>query len=159
MNAHDILKYGNITFQHSLSAIPKEEWDTQGVCGWWTVKNIVAHLASYELVLVDVFCSFIQSGETPQLHQYLTTRTFNDDQVNVRRAKTPDDTIAEYTTAHEKVMTLVGQIAPEKLREVGTLPWYGAEYALDDYLVYAFYGHKREHSAQIDVFKDKLQAK
>ena len=44
----------------------------------------------------------------------------------------------------------------ETLRQVGTLPWYGAEYALDDYLVYAFYGHKREHSGQISVFKDHL---
>jgi hypothetical protein len=38
----------------------------------------------------------------------------------------------------------------------GTLPWYGPEYALDDFIVYSYYGHKREHSAQINVFRDQL---
>jgi hypothetical protein len=31
------------------------------------------------------------------------------------------------------------------------------EYALDDYIVYAYYGHKREHSAQIAVFRDLVK--
>jgi hypothetical protein len=159
MNPHDILKYGNLTFQHALSAIPKAEWETQGVCGWWSVKNIVAHLASYELVLVDVLTFFVEGGETPQLHRYLTGHAFNDDQVFERQANSPDETLAEYVAAHENAMACVGKIPPEQFQEVGTLPWYGMEYALDDYIVYAFYGHKREHSAQIDVFKDKLKAK
>jgi hypothetical protein len=30
------------------------------------------------------------------------------------------------------------------------------EYALDDFIVYQYYGHKREHCAQIAVFRDKL---
>ena len=42
------------------------------------------------------------------------------------------------------------------LREVGTLPWDGEDYALDDFLVYGYYGHKREHSAQIAAFRDRL---
>ena len=40
------------------------------------------------------------------------------------------------------------------LRQPGTLPWYGAEYAVDDLIVYTAYGHKREHSAQIAVYRD-----
>jgi hypothetical protein len=52
---------------------------------------------------------------------------------------------------------LAKQISPEKWRENGTLPWYGMEYALDDYIVYTFYAHKREHAAQIGVFKDALK--
>jgi hypothetical protein len=30
------------------------------------------------------------------------------------------------------------------------------EYALDDVLIYMYYGHKREHSAQIAVFRDQF---
>lgn len=52
-------------------------------------------------------------------------------------------------------MALVAQIPAETARLTGTLPWYGAEYALDDFVVYTFYGHKREHSAQIAVFRDR----
>ena len=49
------------------------------------------------------------------------------------------------------------KIPVEVLRRPGTLPWYGAQYALDDFIVYQYYGHKREHTAQINVFKDLLK--
>jgi len=29
-------------------------------------------------------------------------------------------------------------------------------YALDDVIVYMYYGHKREHNAQIAAFRDRL---
>jgi DNA-binding transcriptional LysR family regulator len=51
----------------------------------------------------------------------------------------------------------VAQLPPETLRQTGTLSWYGAVYALDDFLVYAYYGHEREHSAQIAAFRDHLR--
>ena len=41
-------------------------------------------------------------------------------------------------------------------RQAGLIDWYGAEYDLEDFLIYSYYGHKREHSAQIEVFKDLL---
>ena len=50
-------------------------------------------------------------------------------------------------------MNLLDDIPIEELREVGTIPWYGLEYSLDDLIVYMFYGHKREHSAEIAVFR------
>jgi hypothetical protein len=53
-------------------------------------------------------------------------------------------------------MSLVAQIRPEQFRQVGILPWYGMDYSLDDLLVYMYYGHKREHSAQIAAFRDRL---
>jgi hypothetical protein len=53
-------------------------------------------------------------------------------------------------------MASLANIPAEKIREAGTMPWYGNEYALDDYLVYSFYGHKREHCAQIAVFRDQI---
>jgi hypothetical protein len=81
---------------------------------------------------------------------------FNDEQVELRKSKTSADALAEYSGAHERVMSLIERIPAQTLRQPGTLPWYGMEYALDDYIVYGFYGHKREHSAQIAVFRDRL---
>ena len=34
-------------------------------------------------------------------------------------------------------------------REVGTIPWYGPEYSLDDLVVDQWYGHQREHDPQL----------
>jgi hypothetical protein len=76
--------------------------------------------------------------------------------VGARKAKSAADVLREYEDGHAKNRDLATQISPETYREVGTLPWYGAEYSLDDYIVYSFYGHKREHGAQINLYKDQI---
>jgi hypothetical protein len=82
---------------------------------------------------------------------------FNDSEVEARRSKSATDVLQEYQDGHTKNMALAARISPETYREVGTLPWYGAEYSLDDYIVYSFYGHKREHGAQINLYKDQIK--
>jgi hypothetical protein len=55
-------------------------------------------------------------------------------------------------------MRHAGAIPTATLRAPGTIPWYGAEYALDDLIVYFNYGHKREHAGQIGLFRDAARA-
>ncbi|HXV43743.1 MAG TPA: hypothetical protein VEC96_11830 [Anaerolineae bacterium] len=81
---------------------------------------------------------------------------FNDSEVELRQDKTMGEVLAEYNDTCAQVMTLAARIPAETFRQAGTLPWYGPEYDLDDYIVYSFYGHKREHSGQIAVFRDRL---
>jgi hypothetical protein len=78
------------------------------------------------------------------------------DKVALRKHHAVADIVAEYKDAWARTMELITQIPPQTRREPGTIPWYGAEYALDDLLVYMYYGHKREHAAQIAVFRDQL---
>lgn len=54
MNTLDVLMYGNRTVGDVLDILPLESWETEGVCGVWSSKNIVAHLTSYEWVLADI---------------------------------------------------------------------------------------------------------
>jgi hypothetical protein len=67
--------------------------------------------------------------------------------------------LAEFEDAHHRAIALAEKIPPALFLKAGTLPWYGKEYALDDYIVYQFYGHKREHSAQIAAFRDIVERK
>jgi hypothetical protein len=94
---------------------------------------------------------------TPYLTRYTDPDSqFNDAEVEKRKNKSMQDVLEEFNDTHAQVMSMVGRIPPETLRQSGTLPWYGMAYALDDFLVYAYYGHKREHSAQIAAFQDVL---
>jgi ketosteroid isomerase-like protein len=158
MNADAILKYGQQTVLHTLEEFPETAVDTPGACGVWSVKDILAHLASYEQVLVDVLSTFGSLQPTPYLNKFTEPAgQFNDTEVDVRKARTMQEILDEFNGAHAQVMSLAQEISPERFRQTGTLPWYGMEYALDDFLVYTFYGHKREHSAQIAAFGDHLR--
>ena len=115
-----------------LSALPFASWETGGVCGIWSVKNIVAHIASYEWVMANILRQFIGGGPTPHLDTYRRTgMAFNDEQVDSRKSLSAAATLAEYEEAHAAVMALAPLVSAEQFRAVGTLPWYGAEYSVD----------------------------
>jgi DinB superfamily len=154
VNALDILKYGHQTSLKAVDELPDADWETPGACGVWSVKNIIAHLASYEHVLVEVLTGFLGGGPTPYLESF--NEHFNDLQVAMRQDLSVAETLGEYNAVHARVIAVAAQLPAETFRQIGTLPWYGMEYALDDVIVYMYYGHKREHSAQIAVFRDRL---
>jgi Mycothiol maleylpyruvate isomerase N-terminal domain len=158
MNARDVLRYGHLTVLGTLEGLNVAHADTPGVCGVWSVKDIVAHLASFELMLEDVLKSMSGERVTPTLDAYRgESRQFNDTQVARRKGKSYVDVVAEYTLAHGRVAALAGEMPQDLFPHVNTIPWYGPEYSLDDFIVYTNYAHKREHCAQIKVFRKRSE--
>jgi uncharacterized damage-inducible protein DinB len=153
MNAPDILKYGHGWFLKAVDGLSEEKWETPGATGTWSSKDILSHITSYEVVLVDLLNEFLEKGQADKPYAE-NHQQFNDEQVAKRKDQNFQEILDEYNQAYEKVAELINRISPEKCREVGTLAWYGPEYSLDDYLVYNYYGHKREHGAQIAEFKN-----
>lgn len=156
MNAYDVLKYGQLTVLRTIDGLHEHAWEQPGACGVWSAKNVIAHLASFEQVLVDLLTAFVDGD--PLLFQSPLNDAFNDREVDRRAQLSPAATLHELEAAHERVLALVQEIDAETLRRPGMLPWYGAEYSLDDLIVYQYYGHKREHSAQIAQFRARAGA-
>lgn len=77
--------------------------------------------------------------------------------VEQRKSNSVQDTLAELNSMYAQVMALIATIPLATRSQTGTLPWYDTDYALDDVIVYMYYGHKREHSAQIAAFRDRLR--
>jgi Mycothiol maleylpyruvate isomerase N-terminal domain len=160
MNAADVLKYGHGMVVRTVDGLAEADWLTPGVCGDWTVKDVVAHLAATELLIADVLSTFVGSGPTPHLDAFnRKDPRYNDEEVERRRDWSVARTLGEYNEAARRVLELGSRVLPEKVREPGTMPWYGKEYALDDFLVYTSYGHKAEHCAQIGIHRDRLKAR
>jgi len=76
----------------------------------------------------------------------------------MRVHESPKEVLDEYIQAHERNLKLIERISKDLREKPGTLPWYGDEYSLDDFIVYNEYGHKREHAAQIKVFRRKVES-
>ena len=161
MHISDILMYGHLTVQRTVETFPAAEVGTAGACGYWSVKDLVAHLGSYELVLVDILDGFINPGSpTPHLEAFIRPDyNFNDEQVNQRQGMTFAEVYAEYQAAHAQVRDLAAQIPADLWQQSGALPWYGAAYDLEDFIVYTYYGHKREHCGQIATFSDRFKGR
>lgn len=158
MNAIDMMRYGHQTVNGAVDGLPEKEWYTPGVTGVWSVREIIAHLASFEHLLVDVLHSLLGDEPTPTLDRFLRLghAKFNDEDVARREEQFVSEVWAEYTNTHLQTLDLLSQLPAELFRRKGVLPWYGNEYDLEDLLVYQYYAHKREHSAEINVFRDKI---
>ena len=160
MHINDVMKYGHGEILKAVDGLGFEHWETGGVCGVWSVKNVIAHLASHELIMIDTLNLVNGASETPNLARFGELRAaFNDVTVDERKSMSPEDTLAEYVQNAERAMQLAAEIPDETARKSGIFPWYGAEYDLEDMVAYGVYGHKREHSAQINVFRDSLKAR
>ena len=158
MNSVDVLKYGHLTVLKTLENFPESEWYTTGACGYWSVKDLIAHLASFEQILAEVLNNLIEPGSTPYLDLFASQGiNFNDNQVNQRGELSMQDVLDEYKAAYERVRGAAVRIPQGLWRQNGLLPWYGEEYDLEDFVVYTFYAHKREHCGQIAVFSDRFK--
>jgi len=156
MDALDILSYGHKHVLDAVSGLDDEGWLVPRVTTAWSVKDVIAHLASFELLLEDALRSVIDpSAATPTLAKKGAGGNFSADEVSARSDTPHAEVLAEYARTHERVMGLAQTLSPERLRERGTIPWYGEKYSLDDLIVYMNYAHKREHSAQIRLFRKR----
>jgi DinB superfamily len=159
MNAHDVLHYAHADVLKTFDGVRDADWTKVGVTREWSMLDVLAHLTSYELFLEDALKSVLGRTPTPTLDAMGRDRAgFNTAQVAARRGRTPQQVMDEYTQAHTRVMTMIEELGPERLRAVGTIPWYGAPYSLDDFIVYAIYGHEREHCGQVRQFKLRIAA-
>lgn len=156
MNALDVMKYGHLMVLKTVEGFSDDQWDEEGVCGVWSIRQIVSHLTSYELVLADILRGIARGEDTPLLDDYVAAGPgFNDAEVEKRQGMTWAQALEEYRSAYEQVAAIAPVIPSGTWARVGTLPWYGADYSLDDLIVYQYYGHKREHCAQVEVYRDR----
>jgi len=155
MNAIDVLENGHQTVMQAIDGLEAERWEAPGVVGVWSTKDVIAHLASFEAILIDVLASISSDdAETPVLDEFLARpAAFNDAQVALRAHRMPGVVLEEYRTNVERALRLARALPDERYRRNGLLAWYGDAYDLDDFIAYMYYGHKREHAAQIKLFR------
>ncbi|MCZ2113377.1 MAG: maleylpyruvate isomerase N-terminal domain-containing protein [Anaerolineae bacterium] len=156
MHAVDILQVGHNAIMRALDGLPDDDWFTPDVCGHWSVKDIIAHLASTERALVEAF--LVARGQT--MGSYLAgltrdTQEFNEIRVGMRVGYSPQDVLAEYLEAHAEVMELAAALPPSLYINTGFMPSYGMKYDLEDFAAHTM-GHKMEHAAQITLFRERL---
>jgi uncharacterized protein (TIGR03083 family) len=158
MNAVDIFERGHQVVAKAVDGLPDADWETSGVCGVWSVREVVAHLATYEHMLAEALEMLAGADEaTPHLDEYRSRQPgYNEDKVAERRGKSPADVWAEYRAAYDRAVTALRQIPAEKLRAVGTIPWFDPQGSIDDLVVRYGFGHKREHATQIMVYRDRI---
>jgi hypothetical protein len=153
VDAIDVLTYGQRTVMATVRRFGPGDWD-QIALGVWTAKDLLGHLGAFEARFADVLATFVGAPVETDL-MTVDPAAFNDAQAAIRKDWPLERITDEFLSAHERVMTHARALPPDRWREVGTIPWYGPQYSLDDLVVYTMYGHKREHDPQLSAVLER----
>jgi hypothetical protein len=153
VNPLDMMAYGQKTIDGLIDRLQPDDW-TAIALGVWTAKDVVGHLGAFEVRFAEVMALFAGDAPTTDLRAEPPS-TFNDDQAAVRKDWPVERVVAELRDAHRLTMTLAERVPAETWSAVGTIPWYGPQYSLDDLVVYTMYGHKREHGPQVEAVLER----
>ena len=148
-----MMMYGQRTIDGLIDRLRPDDWSAIAL-GVWTSKDLVGHLGAFEVRFAEVMALFTDETPTTNLRAEPPS-TFNDDQAAIRRDWPVERVVAELRDAHRTVMAHAARVPAETWSAVGTIPWYGPQYSLDEMLVYTMYGHKREHAPQLDAVLDR----
>lgn len=72
MNITELLNSGHQTVLKAVEELPETMWEQPGACGDWSIKDIIAHLASFEAALAHV----LQASDAAQLDNLDPYRRF-----------------------------------------------------------------------------------
>lgn len=157
MNVMSILRYSRRKIPEVVEPLSEADWDLPGVCGEWSTKQVVAHLTAW----ASYFTEFLspQAGltvPTPFMDDYrqLDEHGFNDKHGTAASGLSTADVRLAYDAAWDRVLDMATRIPAARWAEPGCLPW-DPEGALEDFVVYGYYGHQYEHAAQIEAFHDR----
>ena len=68
MNTLDVMRHGHRTVLQSVEGLETKRWDEPRVVGVWSTKQVIAHPASFEAILVDVLAAIQEdAADTPVL--------------------------------------------------------------------------------------------
>lgn len=145
MNALEILEHGDQALRQAVNGLPEADW--------WPVREIIAHVAVHEQLLVEFLESYL--GEKPATAGPPLEGQFNGSGGKHPSDQSLDELWADYEAAHGRSRALLARIVREKMRINGNSPCHDPESDFEDFLVYS-YGHKQRHAAQITVYRDQL---
>jgi hypothetical protein len=157
MDLTGLLGYAHGMVNKSIDGLDENNRTEELACGAWSVRDVIGHLCTFKLYTIDVISTFTGNTDTPYLDLMGQQReNFGDEQVASRRHYSFEENLLEYNIAHARMMALLSRIPEATLHEAGTLPWYGLEYALDDFIFYTDFGHQIEHASQLALLRDRV---
>ncbi|HEX6817639.1 MAG TPA: DinB family protein [Ktedonobacterales bacterium] len=136
-------------FMPALTAASAETLDRKGVVGQWSVKNVLAHLAAWELVAVQVLSERLETGQTPEIMSTISADmdAWNAMQVDEVEDLSPEDQLVEFEWTRSLLLQYLASLDDATLAKAK--PWSGWDGTVAEYVLEAICAHERAHADQV----------
>jgi hypothetical protein len=130
----------------SIDGLAEQQMTQQPVEGSWTIKDLLAHLESWERTLLTPLANYTQSGKfTPEVIP--DDLVWNDQQAENWRMKSLQTVISELHDTRREILEQVSKLNPAQWEVELTAPWRGRGTLAD--LIAGLSWHENEHLESI----------
>jgi predicted RNase H-like HicB family nuclease/uncharacterized damage-inducible protein DinB len=136
---------------HLLAAadlVPAEARDSWPVCGEWTTKDVLGHIADWELFGVEGL-RMMAAGQAPLVEPLEDIDQWNRVHAQARQEQSWEAVWDDLHRSRQAMMEVLGEMSEGQLTRTFPFPW-GAEGTAYDWLG-VYMGHDREHAREMSL--------
>jgi len=130
----------------ACALIPAAERDSRPVCGVWTLKDVLGHIADWERVGVQGLRD-MAGGTTPQVEFIADIEAWNQVHAGVRRDQPWEKAWGDLHAIRRDFLEVLGGMSQTELDRSYRFPW-GPEGTACQWVT-VFVGHDREHAQDL----------
>jgi hypothetical protein len=125
-----------------------------GAVGLWSVKDVLAHLVSWEAELVTVLSQLEQHKQrAPRIVEIDDIDEWNDDQYHINAPRPLDGVLQDFHGVHKHLVQVVESLSDRVLDDNRLFPWMEGEplsYLIAENAVW----HEEEHAEDIRAWRE-----
>jgi len=127
----------------AAALVSPDERVSRPVCGEWTLKDVLAHVADWEWVGVEGL-RHMAAGQQPQVEHIKDINAWNQAHYEARHDQPWEEVWADFHAAREAMSEVLGEVGQEGLARSFAFPWSEEGTAYRWICVYV--AHDREHA-------------
>jgi len=133
----------------AIKKMPGEALTLKGVVGAWSIKNILAHLADQERLVVQVLPQRLATGIVPEIVSIINADadTWNAKQIEANEHLTLSEQLKQLKEARQALVQVIHDIGEEALTRQH--PWPEWEGTVAEYILQVVGEHERGHRETI----------
>jgi hypothetical protein len=140
----------------ALEGIPEQVIATRPLVEWWTIKDLLGHIAMWEQVAIKFIAEYKQDGlpKTLGMDNDAAIDAHNKRETTIRRDWSLGRVRAELDAAHRDQIAAVETLSDTDLAKQLPAPW-GKGDTLEKLIAVNSYQHNPEHIEQIKRWKKR----
>jgi len=138
----------------AIEGLPDDTLLRPGVVGFWSVKDILAHLTTWESELITALAQLDRPTRVPEIVKIEDIDDWNEEQYrnNVRRGL--DAVMEDFNGVHKHLLKAVEALDDKTLDNVRKFPWMEGEpltYLIMENAIW----HEQEHAEDIRKWREQ----
>ncbi|MCC7447433.1 MAG: DinB family protein [Anaerolineae bacterium] len=138
----------------AIEGLPDDAMLRPGVIGFWSVKDILAHLTTWESELITALAQLDRPTRVPEIVKIEDIDDWNEEQYrnNVRRGL--DAVMEDFNGVHKHLLKAVEALDDKTLDNVRKFPWMEGEpltYLIMENAIW----HEQEHAEDIRKWREQ----